>query len=36
MEIKSNQATPQRPDGDRILDAPLVEMDLSNPLIDWT
>ena len=26
---KSNQATPQRPEGDRLLDAPLVVMDLS-------
>ncbi|OKL40494.1 cupin domain-containing protein [Pontibacter flavimaris] len=26
---KSNEATPQRPEGDRPLDAPLVEMDLS-------
>jgi len=29
MENKSNQATPQRPDGDRMLNAPLVEMDLN-------
>ena len=28
MEIKSNDSTPQRPEGDRVLDAPLVEMDL--------
>jgi len=29
MENKSNEATPQRPEGDRMLDAPLVEMDLN-------
>ncbi len=29
MEIKSNDATPQRPDGERILYAPLVEMNLN-------
>jgi len=29
MENKSNEATPQRPEGDRILNAPLVEMDLN-------
>ncbi len=29
MENKSNDATPQRPDGERILNAPLVEMNLS-------
>ena len=29
MEIKSNDATPQRPDGERILNAPLVEMNLN-------
>lgn len=29
METKSNDATPQRPDGDRLLNAPLVEMDLA-------
>lgn len=29
MEIKSNEATPQRPEGDRLLNAPLVEMDLN-------
>lgn len=29
MENKSNEATPQRPDGDRILNATLVEMDLN-------
>lgn len=28
METKSNIATPLRPDGDRVLNAPLVEMDL--------
>lgn len=28
MENKSNDATPQRPEGDRILNAPLVEMNL--------
>jgi quercetin dioxygenase-like cupin family protein len=29
MENKSNQATPQRPEGDRLLNASLVEMDLN-------
>lgn len=29
MENKSNEATPQRPEGDRMLDAPMVEMDLN-------
>ena len=29
MESKSNEATPQRPDGARLLNAPLVEMDLN-------
>ena len=29
MENKFNEATPLRPDGDRVLDAPLVEMDLN-------
>jgi quercetin dioxygenase-like cupin family protein len=29
MEIISNQATPLRPEGDRVLDADLVEMDLT-------
>lgn len=29
MENKSNEATPQRPEGDRMLNAPLVEMDLN-------
>ena len=28
MANKSNEATPQRPEGDRLLDAPLVTMDL--------
>ncbi len=28
MEIKYNEATPQRPDGDRSLDAALVSIDL--------
>lgn len=28
MENKSNEATPQRPEGERTLNAPLVEMDL--------
>lgn len=28
MENKSNDATPQRPDGERILNAPLVKMNL--------
>lgn len=30
VEEKSNEATALRPEGDRILDAPLVEMDLNN------
>jgi quercetin dioxygenase-like cupin family protein len=30
MEDKSNEATPQRPKGDRPLDAPLVTMDLNH------
>jgi len=30
MENKSNEATPQRPDGDRLLNADLVEMDLKH------
>ncbi len=30
VEIKANEATALRPEGDRILDAPLVEMDLNN------
>lgn len=30
MENKSNEATPQRPEGDRLLNADLVEMDLNN------
>lgn len=29
MENKSNDATPQRPDGERVLNAPLVEMNLN-------
>lgn len=29
MENKSNEATPQRPEGDRLLDATLVTMDLN-------
>lgn len=29
IQIKSNDATPQRPDGERILNAPLVEMNLN-------
>ncbi|MCC6182746.1 MAG: cupin domain-containing protein [Bacteroidia bacterium] len=29
MEVKSNEATPQRPQGDRILNSSLVEMDLT-------
>ena len=29
MENKSNDATPQRPEGERILNAPLVEMNLN-------
>lgn len=28
MEIKNNESTPQRPEGDRPLDAPMVQMDL--------
>lgn len=30
VENKANEATPLRPEGDRLLDAPLVEMDLNN------
>ncbi|MGI8635870.1 MAG: cupin domain-containing protein [Segetibacter sp.] len=30
MENKSNDATPQRPEGDRLLNAELVEMDLNH------
>lgn len=30
MENKSNDATPQRPEGSRVLNAPLVEMNLQN------
>ena len=33
MENKSNEATPQRPEGDRLLNADMVEMDL-NTFID--
>lgn len=33
MENKSNQATPQRPEGERILNADLVEMDLNQFII---
>lgn len=33
MENKSNEATPLRPEGDRVLNAPMVEMDL-NKFID--
>ena len=29
MENKSNESTPQRPEGDRVLNAPMVEMDLN-------
>jgi hypothetical protein len=29
MEMRSNESTPQRPNGDRILNAPLVEADLN-------
>ena len=32
MEEKSNQATPQRVDGDRIIDAPMVSMDLQQAI----
>lgn len=32
MENKSNDATPQRPEGDRILNAPLVEMNLNDAI----
>ncbi len=30
METASNNATPQRPEGDRLLNGPLVEMDLNH------
>ena len=30
MEIKSNDATPQRPDGERVLDAAVVTMDIND------
>jgi hypothetical protein len=33
MENKSNKATPQRPEGNRVLNAQLIEMDL-NKFID--
>ncbi len=33
VEIKSNEATALRPEGDRILDAPFVEMDLNNFIV---
>lgn len=33
VENKSNEATPLRPEGDRILDAPFVEMDLNNFIV---
>ncbi len=33
MENKSNQATPQRPEGERILNADLVEMDLNQFIV---
>ncbi len=33
VEIKSNEATSLRPEGDRVLDAPLVEMDLNNFIV---
>lgn len=32
MENKANDATPQRPDGDRLLDAPLITMDLDHSI----
>ncbi|RRN76517.1 cupin domain-containing protein [Pseudoxanthomonas sp. SGD-10] len=32
MENKSNEATPQRPEGDRILKAPMVEIDLNKSI----
>lgn len=32
MEEKSNEATPLRPAGDRVLNAPLVEMDLNESI----
>ena len=32
MENKSNEATPQRPQGDRVLDAPLITMDLQQSI----
>jgi quercetin dioxygenase-like cupin family protein len=33
MKNKSNEATPLRPEGDRMLNAPLVEMDLNNFIV---
>ena len=33
MENKSNEATPQRPEGDRMLDAPVVEMNLNKLML---
>ncbi len=33
MENKSNEATPQRPEGDRQLNAPLVKMDLNKFIV---
>ncbi|MEO7266225.1 MAG: cupin domain-containing protein [Ferruginibacter sp.] len=33
VENKSNEATPLRPEGDRILDAPFVEIDLNNFIV---
>jgi quercetin dioxygenase-like cupin family protein len=32
MENRSNEATPQRPEGDRKLDAPLITMDLDHSI----
>jgi len=32
MENRSNEATPQRPEGDRSLDAPLITMDLDRSI----
>ena len=32
MENRSNEATPQRPEGDRMLDAPLITMDLNHSI----
>ena len=33
MENRSNEATPQRPEGDRFLDGPLITMDLNHSII---